>query len=123
MSAKDDVLRQIEASIQRKKILAKEVSREKTIVQWVCEFFSEVEKTKNIDDQGNFASLALSKLIINLRTLDKKCSAVFKEPKFGNDPQVEIYWSKKYILDNNCEHVMTLDASSAFFQNAIERHE
>lgn len=122
MSAKDDIRKQIEAAVKRKKLLSKEVSRVKTISHWVSEFFSEIENTKKVDEFGSLTHFALSKLVVNIRTIDKQAYVVFKEPTDG-DPKVEICWSAKFVASNNCEEVTVLDASSAFFQDAIERQD
>lgn len=123
MSAKDDMFKRISAAVKRKKYLSKEISRDKTIVHWVSEFFSEVQNTKRMDEYGSFTHLALSKLTVHLRTVDKKVAAVYKEPADGSEPKVEIYWSEVYATQNNCEHITTLDAPSAYFQDAMDRQE
>lgn len=123
MSVKLDMLKQIEAAVKRKKLLSKEISREKTIAHWVSDFFTEIQNTKKMDEYGSFTHLALSKLIVNLRVLDKKVAAVFKEPADGSEPKVEIYWSQVYAAKNNCEEVTVLDAPSAYFQDAMERQD
>lgn len=121
-NVKADLLKQINNSVARKKLLAKEASREKTIAYWVSEFFVEYEKVKKLDSGHNntFSSLALNKLTIQLRNLDRRCSVLFKEPEDGTSPVVEIHWSSKYSAANNCEDVIVFDASSAFFQSAME---
>jgi len=116
---KQDLLKQIEASVARKNKLVKEMSREKTISNWVSEFFTEYEKIKRDD---HLTCLALNQLTNRLRTLDRKCYVAIKAPDDGS-PTVEIMWSSRYIQDNNCEEVTVLDASAAFFQEAMEQME
>ena len=115
-------MKEIEAKVARKKVLSQQVSRQKTVANWVAEFFTEFEKTKNMD-KGSlfqpFVTLALNRLNIQLRGLDRKCSVDFRPSDVG-DPTVEIRWSKRFIQANNCEEVLVLDASSAFFQSAME---
>lgn len=114
-------MKEIEAKVARKKVIAKQVSRVKTVANWVAEFFTEYEKTKNMDAGSmyqSFAALALNRLSIQLRSLDRKCSVDFR-PEDGN-PIVEIRWSKRFIQANNCEEVLALDAASAHFQSALE---
>ncbi len=119
---KQDLMKEIEAKVARKKQLAQQVSRQKTVANWVAEFFSEYDKTKKLDEGSlyqSFASLALNRLTIQLRNLDRKCSVDFRQTGDG-DPTVEIRWSKRFIQANNCEEVLVFDASSAFFQSAME---
>lgn len=119
---KKDLMKEIEAKIARKKVVAQQVSRQKTVANWVAEFFTEYEKTKNMDTNSlyqPFLSLALNRLNIQLRSLDRKCSVDFR-PSDASDPTVEIRWSKRFIQTNNCEEVLVYDASSAYFQSALE---
>lgn len=119
---KKDLMKEIEAKVARKKQLAQQVSRQKTVANWVAEFFSEYEKTKKLDEGSlyqSFAALALNRLSIQLRSLDRKCTVDFKQEDINN-PTVEINWSQRFIQANNCEAVLVLDASSAFFQSAME---
>lgn len=120
---KRDLMKEIEAKIARKKQLAKQVSRQKTVANWVAEFFTEHSKTKKMDEGSHFqhfTNLALFQLKNQLRTLDNKCSVDFRQSDDGTDPVVEIRWSSKFAQANNCEEVLVFDASSAFFQSAIE---
>lgn len=121
---KNDLMKEIEAKVARKKKLSKEVSREKTVSNWVAEFFTEWDKTRKLDEGAygyeHFTSLALNRLAIQLRNLDRKCTIDFKQPDDGSAPIVEIHWSGRFILANNCEAVLALDASTAFFQSALE---
>jgi len=117
MSAKDDILKQIDNVIKQNKALSKDLSRERTIAKWACEFFSEVDSVKG---DRMLVALALSKFTSKLKPIDKKVSVVFKEPLNG-DSQIEIRWSKKYLVANNCESVMVLDSSAAFFQDVMEQ--
>ncbi len=121
---KNDLMKEIEAKVARKKQFAKQASRQKTVANWVAEFFSEWDKTRKLDGEnpfgyGYFTSLALNRLAIQLRGIDRKCTVDFKEPP-NESPVVEIHWSPKFIQANNCEEVLAFDASSAFFQSAIE---
>lgn len=120
---KEDLLRQIEKSVARKKMLSKEVSKEKTIANWVAEFFTEYEKIKRLSaaTNGTFAALAVAKLTTQLRNLDRKCFVNFKEATDDENAKVEIHWSSQFIENGNCEEVMVFDASAAFFQEAIEK--
>lgn len=117
MSARDEILKKINSVVKQKKEMAQLASRQKTIAQWVSEFFSEVEATKNNDTLVYFA---LTRLTQNLHRLDRKCTASFEEPT-GRDPVVKIFWSRYYIEANNCEDVTVLDASTAHFQAAMEQ--
>lgn len=118
---KANLLKQIEQSVARKKMLSKQISQEKTIANWVAEFFIEYEKVKRLDNATNhtFSSLALNKLTIQLRNLDRKCLVSLKEP-LDQDSTIEIRWSDQFIKKSNCEEVMVFDASAALFQEAIE---
>jgi hypothetical protein len=119
---KKDLMKEIEAKVARKKALSKQVSRQKTVANWVAEFFTEYEKTKKLDEGTlfqSFAMLALNRLNIQLRGLDRKCGVDFRPAEDGN-PTVEIRWSKHFIQTNSCEEVLVFDASSAFFQSAME---
>jgi len=121
---KNDLMKEIEAKVAKKKQLSKQVSRQKTVANWVAEFFTEYDKTRKLDSNngygfGYFTSLALNRLAIQLRSIDRKCTVDFKEPP-NETPVVEIHWSSRFIQTNNCEEVLAFDASSAFFQSAIE---
>lgn len=120
---KTDLLKEIEAKVARKKQLAHQASRQKTVANWVADFFTEYEKLRKLD-QGTmyepFASLALNRLSIQLRNLDRKCNVDLKQPADGGSPVIEIRWSKRFIQMHNCEEVLVYDASSAYFQSAIE---
>lgn len=121
-NVKADLLKQIENSVTRKKQLAKVASREKTIAYLVSEFFTEYQKVKRLGAMTSnvFSSLAVSKLTSQLRMLDRNCFVLFKEPEGEETPTIEIHWSSSYSLTNNCEDVLVFDASSAYFQSAIE---
>lgn len=121
---KQDLMKEIEAKIARKKLLSKQASRQKTVANWVAAFFTEYEKTKNLEtdhtwNMGPFTYLALNRLNIQLRGLDVKSHVDFRKTEDGN-PIVEIRWSSKFIQLNNCEEVLVFDASSAYFQSALE---
>jgi hypothetical protein len=123
MSIKSDLMKEIDAKVARRKELAKKLSREKTVANWVSEFFSEYDNTRKLD-QGNgyeyFTSLALSRLAIQLRNLDRKCTVDFRQDENGGDPVVDIHWSPKFVQANNCEDTISLDAATASFQSAME---
>lgn len=121
-NVKQDLMKEIEAKVARKKILAKQASRQKTVANWVADFFTEYEKIKKMDEGSlfnNFASLALNRLSIQLRGLDRNCMVDFKQQD-DQGPLIEVRWSRKFIQTNSCEEVLVFDASSAFFQSAIE---
>jgi hypothetical protein len=121
-NVKRDLMKEIEAKVARKKVVAKQVSRQKTVANWVAEFFTEYEKTKNLDAGSiyhSFAALALDRLSIQVRGIDRKCFVDFRRHDDGN-PTVEIRWSKPFIQANSCEEVLVFDASSAYFQSALE---
>lgn len=120
MSVKDDLLKKIAATVKRKQELAKEIAHEKTVSYWVAEFFKEVENVRSVDQTGNFKALALSNLISNIRKIDRRVTVIHKEPTVG-EPQIEIRWSAVYVGMHDCEPVIVLDASSAFFQSMVER--
>lgn len=121
MSVKNDLLKKINASVKRKKELAKEVSREKTVAYLVSEFFSEVEKTKDLDrDSGIFAAIALSRLIQFIKKIDYKATVLYKQPA-SSEAHIEIRWSDNYVSEHNCEPTTVMDAASAFFQNMMDR--
>lgn len=120
--AKQDMMKQIEAKVARNKQFAKQASRQKTVASWVAEFFTEYEKIKKMDQRSayhSFAYLALSRLKIQLRNLDRKCSVDIKEIETDN-PLVEIQWSATFVKDNSCEAVIVFDAAAAHFQSALE---
>ena len=121
-NVKQDLMKEIEAKIARKKVVASQASRQKTVVSWVADFFAEHEKTKNLDRDTAymFSALALNRLRIQLRGLDGRCHADFREAEDGSGLVVEIRWSASFSQTNNCEQVLVFDASSAFFQSAME---
>lgn len=117
-------MKEIDARVARKKQLSQQVSRQKTVANWVAEFFTEYEKTKKLDRAEayqSFAVLALNRLGIQLRSLDRRCVVNYR-PEDDNDDNliIEIRWSTKFIQANNCEEVLVFDASSAYFQSAME---
>lgn len=119
---KNDLMKEIEAKVARKKQLAKQVSRQKTVANWAAEFFTEYEQTRRLEDKSGYqylTSMALNRLAIQLRALDRKCTIDFKEPNDGS-PVLEIHWSAGFVQKNDCETVLAFDASSAFFQSAME---
>ena len=116
MSIKSDLLKQISEAITRKKELAKKISKQKTVMNWACEFFTEINKFHG-NPYGN--ALALGLLTNKLRTLDNRCSVILKEPE-GSPAFVEIIWSDQYVSANNCEKIAILDEVSVFFQSALE---
>jgi hypothetical protein len=115
-----DLFKEIEAKVARKKQVAQKLSRTKTVATWVAEFFTEYEKTKMIEDNyHSIRTLALNRLNIQLRDLDRKCSVDFRMNDDGV-PTVEIAWSSQYIQDHDCEDVLVFDPSAAYFQSAME---
>lgn len=118
---KRDLMKEIEAKVARKKQLAQQLSRQKTVANWVAEFFTEYENTRKVEKPGDYqylAYMAINRLAIQLRGLDRKCDVELKES--DGTPIVEIRWSAPFIQRNNCEEVLVFDASSAFFQSAME---
>lgn len=115
-----DLFKEIEAKVARKKAVAQQLTRTKTIASWVAEFFTEYEKNKAVDDNwGPMRILALNRLNVQLRNLDRKCDVHFRTSEDGT-PTVEITWSPAYIQANDCEEYMVFDPSSAYFQSAME---
>jgi hypothetical protein len=119
MSVKNDLMKQIEASVQRKKQVAKDLTRNKTIATWVSDFFSAVEKTRALDQFGYLDSLEVQKLENNLRTLDRRVYITFNQ-RDANEPVVEIHWSNAYILLNQCDPVIAMTEATAFFEKTME---
>lgn len=118
---KRDLMKEIEAKVARKKQLAQQLSRQKTVANWVAEFFTEYENTRKVEKPTEYqflAYMAINRLAIQLRAIDRKCVVDLRDS--DGVPVVEIRWSAPFILANNCEEVLVLDASSAFFQGAIE---
>lgn len=117
---KMDLFKEIERKVARKKLVAQQLSRSKTVATWVAEFFTEYEKTKQIDDvYGSIQMLSLNRLNIQLRNIDRKCTVEFRTSEDGTHT-VEIRWSPAFVKDNDCEEVMVFDPSSAYFQSAME---
>lgn len=119
---KQDLMKEIEAKVARKKLVAQQLSRQKTVAKWVAEFFTEHEKLKRIEEGTMWqplTSLALNRLAIQLRAMDRKCTIDFRTEDESN-PVVDIHWSPNFVQSNNCEETTSLDASSAFFQSAME---
>lgn len=122
---KNSLMKEIDAKIARKKELAKKVARQKTIANWVAEFFTEYDKIKDLNQTATYGyehvtSLAINRLVIQLRQLDRKCFVYFKKPEDDSTPVVEIHWSEAFVQANDCEAVLAFDASAAFFQSALE---
>lgn len=118
---KRDLMKEIEARVARKKTLSQQVSRQKTVATWVAEFFTEFEKTRQLGDIHGYNPLeylALDRLAIQLRSLDRKCQVDLKQNQ--GQHTVEIRWSNAFVQANNCEEFLVFDASSAFFQSAME---
>lgn len=118
---KNDLMKEIEAKVAKKKQLAKQLSRQKTVVNWVAEFFTEYESTRRVEKPQDYqflAHMAINRLAIQLRGLDRKCQVDLRDS--DGTPVVEIRWSAPFIQKNNCEEVLVFDASAAFFQSAME---
>ena len=120
MSVKSDLMKQINAAVQHKKALSKTLTRDKTIATWVSDFFAAVEKTRDIDQNGNLGWIEVEKLANNLHTLDRRARVYFSGLKISTEPQIDIHWSSAYITQNNCEPVTVMTAASAFFDKTIE---
>lgn len=118
-NAKYDLMKEINAKVARKKQLAKQVSKQKTVAKWVADFFVEFEKGKKLSEGfhgQSLATLALKRLTDQVRTLDRRCWVSLNH----DNETIEIQWSEKFILANQCEAVLNLDAPSAFFESAME---
>ena len=114
-------MKEIEAKVARKKQLATLVSQQKTVAKWVAEFFTEYEKTKKIDAGTPYRSLtygAVDQLRGHLHRIDNGCQVYLSET--NDPPTIEIRWSSAFLAANNCEEALVFDASSAFFQSAME---
>jgi len=119
---KNDLMKEIEAKVAKKKILSKQVSKQKTIITWIAEFFTEYEKIKKLDAENHynhFSNLAIHRLNTQLHRIDSKCHVHLNRTDDQN-PVVEVHWSSSYILANSCEEVLALDAASAHFQGMLE---
>jgi len=116
---KRDLMKKIEAKVLKKKQLTQQVARLKTVANLVADFFNEYEKIKKFDKHHTFYALALNRLSIQLRNLDRKCHVSLKTE--DENVLVEIHWSSDFIQANNCEEVLSFDASSAIFQSSLEQ--
>jgi hypothetical protein len=116
MSAKLDMLKEIEAKVKRKKALAIEVAREKTIYYLAADFFAEVAKS------ASFAGFAVNRFRDSLRGIDSRSSVHYFHPTDeGPGERLEIHWSDQYIHKHGCEPVMVIDSATAQFEKAMER--
>lgn len=116
MSVKNDIVKEIEARVARKKALAKEISREKTIAHLVTEFFDLLEGVKAIDEIGMFQRSALNLLEHKLRDFDKSVRVKYKR----DEELVEIHWSKAYCELTGYEQVLVIDKATAAFDKYFE---
>jgi hypothetical protein len=122
-NVKRDLMKEIETKVARKKALAQQVSRQKTIATLVADFFTEYEKVRKMDSgsfYANFEMLVIQSLRAKMSNIDRKCVVNFRKPEDGSNPVVEIKWSQSFVQTNNCEETLVLDASSAFFQSMID---
>jgi hypothetical protein len=118
--AKNDLMREIIAKVARKKEVAKQVSRQKTVANWVAEFFIELEKVKKMDPRSPLIYLSIKKLAGQIQTLDRRAYVDLRFDDASGQDVIEISWSDAFVLVNNCEKALVLDASSALFQSAME---
>jgi hypothetical protein len=120
MSVKSDLMKQIEASVQRKKDLVKEMARERTVSDLVAGFFQELERIRNFHDSQYLPAMLLGLLRDKLRSID---SGVHAEliAEAGEEYRIEIQWSPQYVEKYSCEPITVLDVSTALFQSAMEK--
>ncbi len=118
--AKNDLMKEILATVARKKEVAKQVSRQKTVANWVADFFIELEKIKKIDPHSPLIHLSLRRLATQLRALDRWSFVDLKIDETSKQDVVEILWSDSFVVANNCEAALVFDAASAIFQSAME---
>lgn len=118
--AKSDLMKEIMATVARKKEVAKQVSRQKTVANWVAEFFIELEKVKKMDPRSPLIYLSIQRLAYQIATIDRKSHVDLRFDDASRQDVVEITWSDAFVLVNNCEKALVLDASSALFQSAME---
>ena len=118
--AKNDLMKEIMATVARKKEVAKQVSRQKTVANWVAEFFIELEKVKKMDPRSPLIYLNCNLLQQQIKSIDKRSTVDLRFDDASLQDVVEITWSDAFVLANNCEKALVLDASSALFQSAME---
>lgn len=118
--AKNDLMKEIMATVARKKIVAKQVSRQKTVANWVAEFFIELEKVKKMDPRSPLIYLNCNLLQQQIKSIDKRSTVDLRFDDASLQDVIEITWSDAFVLANNCEKALVLDASSALFQSAME---
>lgn len=118
--AKNDLMKEIMTTVARKKVVAKQVSRQKTVANWVAEFFIELEKVKKMDPRSPLIYLNCNLLRQQIKSIDKRSNVDLKFDDASLQDVVEITWSDAFVLANNCEKALVLDASSALFQSAME---
>lgn len=118
--AKNDLMKEIIATVARKKIVAKQVSRQKTVANWVAEFFIELEKVKKMDPRSPLIYLNCNLLQQQIKSIDKRSTVDLRFDDASLQDVIEITWSDAFVLANNCEKALVLDASSALFQSAME---
>ncbi len=118
--AKNDLMKEIMATVARKKEVAKQVSRQKTVANWVAEFFIELEKVKKMDPRSPLIYLNCNLLQQQIKSIDKRSTVDLRFDDASLQDVIEITWSDAFVLANNCEKALVLDASSALFQSAME---
>lgn len=118
--AKSDLMKEIIATVARKKEVAKQVSRQKTVANWVAEFFIELEKVKKMDPRSPLIYLSVKRLAVQINTIDRRAFVDLRFDDASLQDVIEITWSDAFVLANNCEKALVLDASSALFQSAME---
>lgn len=117
---KNDLMKEIMASVARKKEVSKQVSQQKTIARWVTDFFIELEKIKKIDPQSYLIYLNRVRLQQQIQGIDKRSTVDLQFDDVSKQDIIVIHWSDTFVQINKCEEASVFDASSAFFQNAME---
>ena len=126
MSAKKDIMNEIERRIARKKEVVRKAIAKSSIEAFVSAFIDNITEINEIagSDAGTWGALypaAQQALIVQLQNIDKFCSIdVSWVHKDGEAPQVNgvlIKWSKNYQIINSVEPELFVDSLSLIFKD------
>jgi hypothetical protein len=118
MGIKEDMLKQVNARVDKKKLLARQAAKPKTLNRWAVKFFKEVD---NLPPEGfdGIITLALSEINSNIQTVDRRAYVIYKYDSPSN-AVLEVHWSNAYVAANNCEPVLVIDPATAYLDVALD---
>jgi len=127
MSVKSNLLKQIEEKAQKIRDKRIEAASNKTIENYVFEFFRNIEDSRKLYNNNGYDYVLLGEakrsLINKLKAFDEKIKVSIEynstESTTHNEAQtirgVTLWWSPKYIKQHNCDPSLYMDVSNMLF--------